>query len=435
MPIGQQQNRPVTAFTIDVATLTGKILTVDNIVHGGDHTDGTYTAVALGGGSGAGATADVVVSGGAVTTVTIVAQGTGYLDTDTGLTISNGVIGGAANATVDVATVLGEVATVTVTAGGTGWVTGDVISAGELNTDGGGSGLAGTIVAAAGVATGFTVTAGGTGYAVADTQSYIGTGEVGVAGADYIDHDEYELGGVVSEYTTADQASYKPEIPPNVLGAKQVLVKTVLKADQPQLKVQKKYIDSGSVTVWAEPTLVDSNGNVVGNNVRAEEVTDEARCTALGFTWTTATTGDGGTGSYGYCTETVAFAATLDQTECITNGYLFDYVADACVNSDGTDEAVLEAYLNGGAGDLYADDKKAAICKAHGHFWDGSACVAFPVEATFTAYGTKTLCNTNGGIWIAGVCYSPEVMGNGQGGDFSETVGKHNKVTVVSLDD
>jgi len=83
------------------------ILTVDNITHGGDHTEGVYTGVGLGGGTGANAAADVVVDGaGDVTSVTIVIPGTGYLLADNGLTIDNATIGGVADATVDVATLI-----------------------------------------------------------------------------------------------------------------------------------------------------------------------------------------------------------------------------------------------------------------------------------------------------------------------------------------
>lgn len=83
------------------------ILTVDNITHGGDHTENIYTGIALGGGTGAGAEATVVVdAAGDVTSVTITNPGTGYLEADAGLTIDNATIGGAADATVDVLTLI-----------------------------------------------------------------------------------------------------------------------------------------------------------------------------------------------------------------------------------------------------------------------------------------------------------------------------------------
>lgn len=78
------------------------IFDVTNITHGGDHTNNTYTGVALGGGTGTGAEATVVVAGNDVTSVLITDSGSGYLEADAGLTIDNATIGGAADATVDV---------------------------------------------------------------------------------------------------------------------------------------------------------------------------------------------------------------------------------------------------------------------------------------------------------------------------------------------
>jgi hypothetical protein len=56
----------------------GTILTKGSITGGSSYTNGTYTAVALTGGSGTGATATIVVGSNAVTTVTIVSGGFGY---------------------------------------------------------------------------------------------------------------------------------------------------------------------------------------------------------------------------------------------------------------------------------------------------------------------------------------------------------------------
>jgi hypothetical protein len=59
-------------------TFTGLILTLNTLVGGSAYTNGTYTNVTLTGGSGSGAKATIVVSGNAVTTVTLTTAGNGY---------------------------------------------------------------------------------------------------------------------------------------------------------------------------------------------------------------------------------------------------------------------------------------------------------------------------------------------------------------------
>ena len=86
-------------------TASGEIATVDTITHGGDHDNGTYTSVALSGGSGSGAQATVIVSGNGVTSVSITDGGTALYQIGDVLTIDNATIGGAENATCRVATV------------------------------------------------------------------------------------------------------------------------------------------------------------------------------------------------------------------------------------------------------------------------------------------------------------------------------------------
>ncbi len=101
-------------------TASGEVATFGTITHGGDHDDGTYTSVALSGGSGSGAEATVIVSGDNVTSVSITDGGTGLYQIGDVLTIDNAKTGGDDNATCRVATVTAinatcRVATVTVT--------------------------------------------------------------------------------------------------------------------------------------------------------------------------------------------------------------------------------------------------------------------------------------------------------------------------------
>ncbi len=74
--IGGNDNGEVA--TCGTITHGGKVATVDNITHGGDHDNNTYLSVALSGGSGSGAKADVTVSGDNVTSVSITVGGTGW---------------------------------------------------------------------------------------------------------------------------------------------------------------------------------------------------------------------------------------------------------------------------------------------------------------------------------------------------------------------
>jgi hypothetical protein len=69
----------IPANTTVVAITTSNIKTLGAITGGSGYVDATYTNVTLTGGSGLGAKATIVVSGGAVTTVTVTARGAGYL--------------------------------------------------------------------------------------------------------------------------------------------------------------------------------------------------------------------------------------------------------------------------------------------------------------------------------------------------------------------
>lgn len=107
-----------------------------SITNGGSsYVDGTYNNVPLTGGSGINAFANITVSGGAVTAVSIVSTGTGvgYTAGDT-LSASNSFLGGAGSGFVF------TVATVSTTFGN-GYAYGDTLSASNANLGGTGSGF------------------------------------------------------------------------------------------------------------------------------------------------------------------------------------------------------------------------------------------------------------------------------------------------------
>jgi len=86
-------------------TFTGLALTLNTLVGGTLYTNGTYTNVTLTGGSGTGAKATVVVSGGSVTSVTLTKPGNGYVIGDT-LSATAASIGGTGSGfSIKVATI------------------------------------------------------------------------------------------------------------------------------------------------------------------------------------------------------------------------------------------------------------------------------------------------------------------------------------------
>jgi len=82
----------VAAGTTVVTDVANSLKTLGTIVGGSGYTNGTYNATALSGGSGFGAAANIVVSGGAVTSVTIVSRGAGYVN---GASLTATISGGA----------------------------------------------------------------------------------------------------------------------------------------------------------------------------------------------------------------------------------------------------------------------------------------------------------------------------------------------------
>ena len=150
--IGGNDNGEVA--TCDNITHGGEVATVDNITHNGDHDNGTYS-VALSGGSGSGAVADVTVSADNVTSVSITDGGTGLYQIGDVLTIDNATIGGDDNATIRVATVSGD------------HVNGNYSSV--ALSGGSGSGAEATVIVSGDNVTSVSITDGGTGlYQIGD---------------------------------------------------------------------------------------------------------------------------------------------------------------------------------------------------------------------------------------------------------------------------
>jgi hypothetical protein len=90
---------------VNQLTFTGLVLTLNTLVGGTLYTNGTYTNVALTGGSGSGAKATIVVAGATVTTVTLTTPGNGYVVGNT-LSATAASIGGTGSGfSIKVATI------------------------------------------------------------------------------------------------------------------------------------------------------------------------------------------------------------------------------------------------------------------------------------------------------------------------------------------
>ena len=109
----------VTGTTVSAVT-SSAIQTLGSVTGGSGYVDGTYNNVPLTGGSGANATATIVVSGGAVTSVTITLRGAGYVIGNT-LSASNTNLGGSgAGFSIPVTVIYAQTITLSVAASGTG---------------------------------------------------------------------------------------------------------------------------------------------------------------------------------------------------------------------------------------------------------------------------------------------------------------------------
>jgi hypothetical protein len=114
----------IPAGTVVDSITSSNINALTNLVGGSLYSDGPYTDVPLTGGSGYGATADITVSGGAVTVVTIVLRGAGYVAGDS-LSANDADLGGGGGSgfSIDVDTIFPMGIEMSQNATGTGSVT------------------------------------------------------------------------------------------------------------------------------------------------------------------------------------------------------------------------------------------------------------------------------------------------------------------------
>jgi hypothetical protein len=99
--VGSEANTYTSAYFTNAYTTAGPIQSLGTITGGSGGADGTYNAVALTGGSGSGATANITVSGGAVTAVVLTYEGQIYRTGDV-LSASSASIGGVTGFSVPV---------------------------------------------------------------------------------------------------------------------------------------------------------------------------------------------------------------------------------------------------------------------------------------------------------------------------------------------
>lgn len=96
-------------FYYPESIVQSQIKTLGAITGGSSYTNGTYFNVALTGGTGQGAVANIVVSGGAVTSVTMVERGIHYVANDTLTTAASNIGGTGSGFSVPVSTVSNSV--------------------------------------------------------------------------------------------------------------------------------------------------------------------------------------------------------------------------------------------------------------------------------------------------------------------------------------
>lgn len=167
--VGYTASDNLSAAASNLGGVTNGVNTLGAVTGGSNYTNGTYTNVSLTGGSGTGAKATIVVSGNAVSTVTITTKGNNYTNTDT-LSCSALAIGSGIN----------TLGTIT---GGSGYTNGTYT--GVNLTGGSGTGAQATIVVSGGVVTSVTMTSRGYGYIVGNIMTANST-SIGGTGAGFV---------------------------------------------------------------------------------------------------------------------------------------------------------------------------------------------------------------------------------------------------------
>ena len=147
-------------FALDPAVIpgTGQVLTFTVTDPGTNLADGSFTAVAVSGGSGTQLSMDITVSGGVVTAATLNNSGVDYVAGDSGLSADLGGV---------ITPGTGEVLTATSATVGSGLVDGS-FTAVATTTNGGGADATVDVVIAGGQLDSFVINNGGTGYSVGE---------------------------------------------------------------------------------------------------------------------------------------------------------------------------------------------------------------------------------------------------------------------------
>ena len=172
-------NNPPTDLVVDAVTslalvsaTSGAVSSVAMTANGTGYTGLPAVAFSGGGGSGAAGTAVLVAT--SVASVTVTAAGTGFTTTPT----ANIVGGGGSGATAVVVVASGSVTAINVVNTGTGYTSPPTV----IISGGGGSGATGTVVLAGTQVAGVVLSSAGTGYTSAPTVAFTGGGGSAAAG-------------------------------------------------------------------------------------------------------------------------------------------------------------------------------------------------------------------------------------------------------------